>query len=92
MLCRLFRHDNFGELFQAVSDFYDSGGIAAVLPQHNSTHNQPALSLPSSVQDNTLHVYCNAQVADIFVPKKGPGISFVVSIWSTTVWHVLHNP
>ena len=92
LLCRLFRHDNFGELFQAVNDFHDSGGIAAVMPQGKSIRHS---DLPGSIQDKTLHVYLNAQITDITIPKRGTDVTFMVSLQSPgvamVVVHVLCN-
>ena len=73
---RLFRHDGLGELFTSITDFKESGGIAAVVPNQQKGHRQ--MPWPQAVQEGTLQVYTNAHVQDLFVPKRGPGGVFMV--------------
>lgn len=78
-VCRLFRHDGLGELFSVLQNFNDAGGIASLLgPQHGKGRQQ--LSLPSAVQDKSLQTYISVQVEDLLVPKRGPSVSFEVSL------------
>lgn len=78
ILFRLFRHDGLGELYNMVNNFKEAGGIASVQPPFGNSRRH--LPLPTAVQDNSLHVYLNVQIADLIVPKRGPSVSFVVSL------------
>ena len=65
---RLFRHDGLEELFTSITDFKESGGIAAVMPNKQKGHKQ--VPWPQAVQEGTLQLYTNAQVQDLFIPKR----------------------
>ena len=79
IVCRLFRHDGLGELFSVLQNFSEAGGIASLLPPQHGKGRQH-LCLPSAVQDKSLQTYLSVQVEDLVVPKRGPSVSFKVSL------------
>lgn len=79
---RQFRHDGLEELFSAISELHEAGGLASLLPQYGKRHQR--LTLPKGMQDSSLQIYLNVQIRTLYVPRRGPGACFEAS-WDTHI-------
>lgn len=66
-----------------LQNFSEAGGIASLLPQHGKWRQE--VPLPTAVQDKSLQTYLSVQVEDLIVPKKGPSVSFEVSLRNSSL-------